>query len=134
MHDTENHQRLAILMVEDHPINQLVMVKLLERLGYPPDIVTIANNGVEAIKLVQSNNYDVIFMDLMMPEMGGIEAAQIILGGMDWSKRKKPHIVAMTASTSQVRFSTRVVVDEKNIDQPTLTSAIHIFIYIHIHT
>lgn len=60
-----------VLVVEDNPVNQKVAVLTIERLGHEVDL---AENGVEAVEAVQNNPYDVVFMDLEMPIMGGIEA------------------------------------------------------------
>ena len=83
-----NHQH--ILLVEDTTTNQVVMKLMLNRLGYR---VTIANNGLEAVKLVaQKNNFDIVFMDISMPQMDGIEATKLMRAN-DFSKP----IIALTA-------------------------------------
>lgn len=83
------------LLVEDTPINQALMKILLIRLGYE---VTIANNGVEAIEAFSSNSFDIILMDIQMPEMGGIEATEVIRS-MEISQSKiRTPIIAVTAN------------------------------------
>jgi len=85
---------LSILLVEDNIVNQKVALKILEKLGYKADV---ANNGFEAVENVKMKNYDLIFMDLLMPKLSGIEATKMILeifGG-----KKNPKIIAMTADT-----------------------------------
>ena len=83
------------LLVEDTPINQALMKILLIRLGYE---VTIANNGVEAIEAFSSNSFDIILMDIQMPEMGGIEATEVIRSmEISHSKIRTP-IIAVTAN------------------------------------
>ena len=62
---------LRILLVEDYPANQKLALKLLERLGYGADV---AENGVEALALIEKNTYDLVLMDRQMPEMDGVEA------------------------------------------------------------
>ncbi len=86
---------IRILVVEDNLINQKVVIKVLERLGYT---IEIANNGFEAIEKVKANEFDLIFMDMEMPEMDGIEATKHILKIP--YKNKTPIIVAMTANAT----------------------------------
>lgn len=79
-----------LLLVEDTKTNQMVMKLMLNRLGYN---VTIANNGAEAVELVRrQDNFDIIFMDISMPVMDGIQATTILRA----RNYKKP-IVALTA-------------------------------------
>jgi two-component system, sensor histidine kinase and response regulator len=85
-------QTAKILLVEDNQVNQTVAVGQLRRLGYQPDT---ANNGAEAVELVQRAPYDVIFMDCQMPVMDGYEATRQIRAAGD--KVRQPFIVALTA-------------------------------------
>jgi PAS domain S-box-containing protein len=85
--------RLKILLAEDNSINQMVATRMIERLGYKADIVS---NGKEAVEAASNIDYDIIFMDILMPEMDGIEACNIIKGQLN--KENKPVIVAMTAN------------------------------------
>ena len=64
-----------VLLAEDNPVNQLVAVRTLERAGYK---VTVANNGQEALDLLERESFDVVLMDVQMPVMGGIEATRAI--------------------------------------------------------
>lgn len=82
-----------ILVVEDNLINQKVAVRMLAILGYAADI---AENGADALQLIQQKHYDAILMDLQMPVMGGMEATLAIrrLGGVF---RRIP-IIAVTAN------------------------------------
>jgi PAS domain S-box-containing protein len=82
---------LKILLVEDNLVNQKVALKLLERMGYSADI---AENGLKAIKRIQKSTYDVVFMDIQMPEMDGITATKEIRR----SNQDSPYIIAMTAN------------------------------------
>lgn len=86
------HHPLEILLVEDNPINQKVVLRLLERLGYGADV---AGNGQEALTTLQQKQYDVVLMDIQMPEMDGLETTKRI--HQQWPPQKRPWIVAMTA-------------------------------------
>jgi CheY-like chemotaxis protein len=83
---------LRILVAEDNPINRKVVTRTLGRMGYRPDI---AINGLEVLDALQINRYDLILMDIQMPDMDGIEGTKLIRalhpGGQN------PRIVAMTA-------------------------------------
>lgn len=66
-----NLEKLHLLLVEDHPINQIIALRMLERNGWTVDI---ASNGQEAVQMAQQTAYDIILMDLQMPVMNGYEA------------------------------------------------------------
>ncbi|MCD4769625.1 MAG: response regulator, partial [Bacteroidales bacterium] len=83
---------LNILVVEDNLINQKVAITILKSLGYEVDM---ASNGEEGIKMAGDKNYDLIFMDLIMPVVDGFEAARTIL-----QKDSKVKIVALTADST----------------------------------
>ncbi|WP_434686806.1 PAS domain-containing protein [Pseudanabaena minima] len=91
--DTQMAEKLPlrILLVEDNVFNQKIASLTLERLGYQADI---ANNGLEALNLVQQKNYDLVLMDVHMPEMDGLTATKLIRHSIKY----KPWIVAMTAN------------------------------------
>jgi CheY-like chemotaxis protein len=85
---------LKVLLAEDGLINQRVAVGLLKMKGHA---VTIANNGKEAVSAVENGRFDVVLMDVQMPEMDGFEATKVIREKEQPSGRHTP-IVAMTAS------------------------------------
>ncbi len=87
---------LRILVAEDNVINQKVILRLLERLGYQADLV---NNGLEVLSALRQHPYDIVLMDVQMPEMDGLTATQIIC--KEWAVTARPRIVAMTANTMQ---------------------------------
>jgi PAS domain S-box-containing protein len=84
---------LRVLVVEDNAINQKVAVRMLARLGVRADV---AGDGVEAVEAVERQHYDVVFMDVQMPELDGIAATRRIRETMP--PDAQPRIVAMTAS------------------------------------
>ena len=87
------HRNIRILLAEDNPINQLVALRILSRLGYHADTV---GNGHDAVKAVQSSHYDIILMDCQMPDMDGYTATEIIRKSEIESKDHRI-IIAMTA-------------------------------------
>jgi PAS domain S-box-containing protein len=84
---------LRILLAEDNAMNQKVALRLLEQLGYRADV---AVNGVEAIEALERQPYDVVLMDVQMPELDGLDATRQICER--WPEKTRPHIVAMTAN------------------------------------
>jgi CheY-like chemotaxis protein len=92
--DAQMAQRhpLHILLAEDNIVNQKVTARILERLGYRADIVA---NGYEVIEALERQRYDVVLMDVQMPEMDGLEAARRIC--RRWPKEERPRLIAMTA-------------------------------------
>ena len=88
----KNHP-LNILLVEDHLVNQKLATKVLQKMGYEIDL---AENGLEALQALKTQKYDLIFMDMQMPKMDGLEATQEIVKA--YSKEDCPIIIAMTAN------------------------------------
>jgi two-component system, sensor histidine kinase and response regulator len=88
---------LRILLAEDNVFNQKVALGLLGRMGHN---VTVANNGLEAVELYSKNHYDLVLMDVQMPEMDGFRATEIIRQEQEKSGIGIP-IIAMTAHAMQ---------------------------------
>jgi CheY-like chemotaxis protein len=81
--------------VEDTPINQTLQSILLNRMGYE---VTLANNGLEGLEAFNTQAFDLILMDIQMPEMGGIEATQLMREQEQLRQLKRTPIIAVTAN------------------------------------
>jgi CheY-like chemotaxis protein len=96
--DTGFGQRrpLRILIAEDNVINQKVATRILTQMGYRPDVV---QNGLEVIQALERQKYDVILMDVQMPEMDGLEATRQVR--KRWTGPKRPWIIAMTANAME---------------------------------
>ncbi len=87
------HIPLRILLAEDNLVNQQVALQLLKRMGYRADVV---GNGLEVLEALSRQPYDLVFMDVQMPEMDGLTATRQIC--QQWSKHQRPRIIAMTAN------------------------------------
>jgi PAS domain S-box-containing protein len=87
---------LTILVAEDNLINQKLLLRVLQQLGYAADL---ASNGIEVLDAIEKKRYDLIFMDVNMPEMDGLEASRRIVNAH--RREERPVIVALTADALQ---------------------------------
>ncbi len=91
-------RKLSILIAEDNLINQKVAMTILKKLGHQVDL---AENGLQAVQKFELNHYDVILMDMQMPEMNGLEATRIIREYEQEKNLKPTPIISMTANAMQ---------------------------------
>ncbi|MBD1834762.1 response regulator [Cyanobacteria bacterium FACHB-472] len=100
----EQRLPLRILLAEDNQINQQVALHLLKKVGYEADI---ANNGLEVLEALRRKSYDVVLMDVQMPEMDGFETTRHIcqdwqlFGSQQNARLQRPRIIAMTANAME---------------------------------
>ncbi|QTR51194.1 response regulator [Candidatus Thiothrix anitrata] len=116
-----NFNTVQVLLVEDDPLNQMVAGALLGKLGVS---VTLANNGVEAIEMLEQATFQLVFMDIQMPQMDGYEAVRLIRQRREWQHLP---IIAMTAhaiSTERAKCIAAGMSDylTKPIDPPRLAA------------
>jgi PAS domain S-box-containing protein len=90
------HRHIRILIAEDNSINQKVAMKMIHSLGYRPDVVA---NGLEVLEALHRQTYDIVLMDVQMPEMNGLDATREVR--RMWPDFDKPRIIAMTANAMQ---------------------------------
>ncbi|HXF64540.1 MAG TPA: ATP-binding protein [Caldilineaceae bacterium] len=108
------HSPLRILLAEDNSVNQMVALHMLSRLGYRADV---AANGLEVLQALERQHYDLVLMDLQMPEMDGLEATRRIRAELPPSRQ--PRIVAMTAHAfSEIRQACERVGMDSYISKP----------------
>ena len=101
---------LDVLLVEDHPINQKLAVSLIERAGHS---VTLAHNGEEGLQAVIQHSFDLVFMDMQMPVMDGLQATRAIRAHERAQQQRHVPIVAMTANAMP---SDRLACEEAGMD------------------
>jgi CheY-like chemotaxis protein/HPt (histidine-containing phosphotransfer) domain-containing protein len=90
------HLPLRILLAEDNVVNQQVGLHLLQRMGYRADV---ASNGLEVLEALRRQSYDIVLMDVQMPEMDGLTATRHLV--KERSRQERPWIIAMTANAMQ---------------------------------
>lgn len=88
------NEALSILLAEDDPANRMITLRMLKKLGHNADT---ADNGVEAVHALESHPYNLVLMDIQMPEMDGLQAARIIR--KRWPEG--PRIIFVTGCTSR---------------------------------
>ena len=86
---------LRILLAEDNEVNQHLMMRILTRIGYD---AVLAKNGIQVLNKMDKADFDLILMDIQMPEMDGLTATKLIRG--HYAPEKQPKIIALTAETS----------------------------------
>ena len=93
---SQSNTPLRILLAEDNKVNQRLGLMVLQKLGYQADIVS---NGREALQALERERYDVVLMDVQMPEMDGLEATREIR--RRWPAKSSPWIIALTANAME---------------------------------
>jgi CheY-like chemotaxis protein len=89
---------LRLLVADDSVVNTTVATGFLKRLGYSPDVVV---NGIEVLRALETKVFDVIFLDIQMPEMDGYEAARCIRAKWASNELERPRLIAMTGNAMQ---------------------------------
>jgi signal transduction histidine kinase/CheY-like chemotaxis protein len=123
---TNGSQR--ILVAEDNLINQRVAVMMLQRLGHRMDVVS---NGKEVLEALRMSAYDVVLMDLRMPEMNGLDATRRI--NAEWPSSERPRIIAVTADVTDETRSACMALGmcdfiTKPISEEALASALNEYV------
>ncbi len=112
---------LRILLAEDLAINQRLMLTMFGRMGYAADV---AGNGLEVIKALERQSYDVVFMDVQMPEMDGLEAARQVR--KRFPPERQPRIVALTANAmAEDREACRTAGMDDYLSKPVQVIELH---------
>jgi CheY-like chemotaxis protein len=113
---------LRILVAEDNLINQKLISKVLFKIGYVADVV---ENGVQVLEALKKINYDLILMDIQMPEMDGIETTRVIR----MSGKPLPVIAAMTSSSSSIDIDSCLEAGMNDyLDKPVFLEGLMVFL------
>lgn len=94
--DLASRYPARILLAEDHPANRKLVLRMLKLLGYE---AAAAANGREVLEALRAQPYDVLLMDIFMPELGGLDAMAGICA--EWPPEERPVVIAMTANAMQ---------------------------------
>jgi CheY-like chemotaxis protein len=121
---------IRVLVADDNEINQVVACKFLQKLGYQVEVV---GNGREAVDSIARTRYDVVFMDCVMPEMDGYEAAREIRRREQETKGHLP-IIALTGSASaeDAQLCKQAGMDDvmiKPVNLPALRTALNLLLH-----
>jgi CheY-like chemotaxis protein len=92
--DYRKNRIVRILLAEDNPVNRKLVIRLIEKAGYHVDAV---ENGLQVVEALRVYDYDMVFMDVQMPELDGFEATEMIRSGKSGVRNPDIHIIAMTA-------------------------------------
>jgi CheY-like chemotaxis protein len=112
---------LRILIAEDMAVNQKLMLAMLNRLGYRADV---AANGLEVLTALERQPYDLVLMDVQMPEMDGLEASRRI--HQQWPAERRPRIAALTANAmTEDREACAAAGMDDYLSKPVQTAALH---------
>ncbi|MFN8465520.1 MAG: hybrid sensor histidine kinase/response regulator [Caldilineaceae bacterium] len=118
----EAQNPLRILLAEDNPANQRLMRKILARIGYAADTVTTVSTGAAALAALHAQTYDVLLLDIHMPEMDGLEATRRIRAELPTARQ--PTIVALAANSSaEMRAQCVAAGMDGWIEKPTPSSS-----------
>jgi len=96
--DTEKRRSLKVLIVDDEPVNRLVLARMVEHLGSQ---CIEASSGPEALELLRQQHVDLVLMDIQMPKMSGIEAVELLRG--EAGPNREAPVVAVTGDTTRTR-------------------------------
>ena len=96
--DTQERRCLTVLIVDDEPVNRLVLARMVEHLGSQ---CIEASSGAEALELLRQQQIDLVLMDIQMPKMSGIEAVELLRG--EAGPNREAPVVAVTGDTTRTR-------------------------------